>query len=210
MTAESQAQSTSGEIKDVAKSEVANVASTTKDGAREVAGAAAIQARSVVDEAKHQVTSLFGQAQGEVGHQLSNQTGTAADGLQSLSQQLRALSAGRPDEAGPLVGYLDDAGQQVSRLASRLQEGGFQGAMDDVTSFARRRPGLFLLGAVGAGFAVGRLVRSGVSVAKDDQPTVAAPTPALDAGHVGGGVGSVPMATPAPVPLQPGVSEVPV
>ena len=37
---------------------------------------------------------------------------------------------------------------------------GPQGVMDDVSAFARRRPGIFIAGAVGVGFLVGRAVRA--------------------------------------------------
>jgi hypothetical protein len=40
-----------------------------------------------------------------------------------------------------------------------MDQRGVEGVLDDVRSFARRRPGVFLLGAGIAGFAVGRLVR---------------------------------------------------
>ena len=40
-----------------------------------------------------------------------------------------------------------------------------------MTDFARRRPGLFLVGAVGAGFLAGRVVRSG-KAAMDEQGSV--------------------------------------
>ena len=76
-----------------------------------------------------------------------------------MSQQLVALADGRPESAGPLAGYLYDAEDQVRRLASRLEQGGPQGVIDDVTRFARRRPGLFLTGAMAAGFLVGRAMR---------------------------------------------------
>ena len=52
------------------------------------------------------------------------------------------------------------------RSPSRLEDRGIEGVVDDVSRFARRRPGVFLLAAAGAGFVVGRFVRSGVSVAR--------------------------------------------
>ncbi len=97
--------------------------------------------------------------------------GVAAAGLQSLSGQLSALRDGRPEDAGALTDYLSEAEQRVSGLADRLQSGGAQGAVDDLSRFARRRPGLFLAGAVGLGFLVGRLARSGAAVAKEQHDT---------------------------------------
>lgn len=47
----------------------------------------------------------------------------------------------------------------LERTASRLDEGGIQGVVQDVESYARRHPGQFLLGAAAAGFVVGRLIQ---------------------------------------------------
>jgi len=49
-------------------------------------------------------------------------------------------------------------------LATRLDQGGLDAVMADMRSWARRQPGTFLLGAVAAGFVVGRVVRA----VKDD------------------------------------------
>ena len=106
----------------------------------------------------------------------------------------RRCATGARQDAGALTAYLGEAEQRVSGLADRLQRGGAQGALDDLTGFARRRPGMFLAGAVGLGFLVGRVARSGAAVAKEqhDSPEVtsraqlaAAPTdPFLDAPSV--------------------------
>jgi hypothetical protein len=58
-----------------------------------------------------------------------------------------------------------------------MEQGGPEGVIQDVAGFARRRPGMFLAGAAGIGFVVGRLVRAGAanhsengSSASDRQP----------------------------------------
>ena len=128
------------------------------------------QARSVVSEAKDQVSGLVGKARDELRTQTADRSQQAAGGLRTLSDQLQALGEGRPGDAGPLAGYVADARQQVASFASRLEDRGIEGVVDDVARFARRRPGMFMLAAAGAGFVVGRLVRSGVSVARDSSP----------------------------------------
>jgi len=134
-----------------------------KDAAKGVASDAKAEAASVVRQAKDQVSSLKGQASDELRRQAEDRGQQAAGQLRSLSDQLGALADGRPDGAGPLAGYLDEGRQRVDALATRLEQQGPQGLMDDVASLGRRRPGLFLLGAVVAGVAVGRLVRAGAS-----------------------------------------------
>jgi hypothetical protein len=150
-----------------ASSEASEVASTAVEGAREVAGEVSAQAKAVATQARQQLDGLFAQSRDELRQQAERRGSQAASQLKTLSQQVTALADGRPQEAGPLVNYLDDAQSQIQRLASRLEEGGPQGVLDDVTSFARRRPGLFLAGAVGAGFLIGRVARAAAANQQD-------------------------------------------
>ncbi len=178
-----------GRTAEVAKSAAGDVASTAGDEAKRVAGEAANQARSVIEEAKGQVSGLAGQARDELRAQAADRGQQAAQGLRTLSDQLGALSEGRPQEAGPLTDYLGEARSKVSSYASRLDDRGFEGVLHDVGDFARRRPGVFLAAALGAGFLAGRLVRSGAgSTGEPDSsngngqwPTPSASVPMVDA-----------------------------
>jgi hypothetical protein len=100
---------------------------------------------------------LMAQTRQEVRQHAEERTHQAAGGLRTLSEQVAALAHGRPEQAGSLPGYLEDAQHHVQRWSSRLEEAGPQGIIDDLTRLARRRPGMFLAGAVGAGFLVGRM-----------------------------------------------------
>jgi hypothetical protein len=80
--------------------------------------------------------------------------------LRGLAGQIQALVEGRRDEAGAAGDYARQAGDKVNQLAGRLEQGGFDGLVDDVRRFARQRPGLFLVGAAAAGFAAGRMIRA--------------------------------------------------
>lgn len=173
------------EVADRATAAAGDVAATATSGARDVAGEAATQARVVAGEAKRQVGNVIDQTRVELSKQADERTRQAAGGLRTLSDQVSALAAGRPDEAGPLAGYLEDAQSRVSTIADRLEQGGPQGLLDDVTDFARRRPIVFLAAAGAAGFVVGRLARAGRAVQQDaaDPPTnpalMPAPAPAM-------------------------------
>jgi len=148
-------QSKAGRVADVATSEASDVASTAAEGAREIAGEATEQVKAVASHAKQQLDGLIQQSRDEFRQLAEDRGSRAASGLRTVSQQVSALSEGRPDDAGPLVSYLSDAQGQVQRLATRLEQGGPQEVINDVISFARRRPGMFLAGAMGAGFLVG-------------------------------------------------------
>ena len=154
-------ESTPRRVADAASSAAGDAASTAGGEAKRVVSEAKDQARSVVGEAKDQVSGLVQQARDELRIQSAERSRQAAGGLRTLSGQLQALTEGRPDDAGPLAGYVTDARLQVASFASRLEARGIEGVADDVARFARRRPGMFLFAAAGAGFVVGRLVRSG-------------------------------------------------
>jgi len=81
--------------------------------------------------------------------------------LESLAQQMRALREGRAEEAGDLRSWMTQAEQKMQHYASALRQRGPEGVLGDVRSFARRRPGMFLLAAGIGGFAIGRAVRAG-------------------------------------------------
>ena len=163
-------ESTPRRVADAASSAAGDAASAAGGEAKRVVSEAKDQARSVVSEAKDQVSGLVGKARDELRTQTADRSQQAAGGLRTLSDQLQALGEGRPGDAGPLAGYVTDARQQVASFASRLEDRGIEGVVDDVARFARRRPGMFMLAAAGTGFLVGRLVRSGVSVARDSSP----------------------------------------
>ena len=180
MTIESQSGAATATISDDDKSSVArvaatagseasNVAATAAEGAKEIAGEATAQTQAVVSQAKQEVDSLITQTREEMRLQAESRSAQAAGGLRTLSEQVAALAEGRPDSAGSLPRYLEDAQEHVRNLASRLEQGGPQGIIDDVTRFARQRPGLFLAGALGAGFVVGRMVRAS-SAQSDSDP----------------------------------------
>jgi hypothetical protein len=132
------------------------VATEAKDQAREVAGDIRAQARDVL-----------AQTRTEVLQQADEGTKRVAGGVRALRDQILALREGRPEDAGPIGGYADQAQRKMDELASRLDRGGVDGVASDLSRFARRRPGVFLLACAGAGFALARLVRTQVSSSQD-------------------------------------------
>lgn len=155
------------------------VASTAKEAAKDTVADAAAQAKTVVTEVREQAGRVANEAVDEFRAQAQARTAQASEGLRRMQSQLSALAQGRTSEAGPLTHYLQQGQRHIAGLADRLDQRGAQGVVDDVTAFARRRPGLFLLCAAGAGFAVGRLVRAnaaGATANGSSAPSVAAAT----------------------------------
>jgi hypothetical protein len=145
------------------------VASTATEGAKDVVQTAKDQAAEVGTEIKEQGKDIVNQARSQLRGQADDQTQQIAGKLRELGDEFRALIDGRPEEAQNVRGYADQAAGKLSEFAGRLESRGFDGVVDDVKSFARRRPGAFLAGAAVAGMAVGRLLRnsSGSGAAAD-------------------------------------------
>jgi len=135
------------------------VASTASDQAKAVGETARQQAGQVRQEVAHHGREVVTQATGKLREQGRAQTRELASTVRGWADQTRALAEGRPQEAGQIAPYARRAADGVADVAGKLEERGFEGVLDDLQRFARRRPGVFLLGAAVAGFGVGRLLR---------------------------------------------------
>lgn len=151
-------------------------ASTAADEGKHVAGVAQGEAAKVASEATAQAKSLAGEARTQVSDTAADQTrvqrdklvstlGTLGDDLDQMAERSDGgLAADVAKEvaghARSLTSYLD--GREPGEL------------LEDVRDFARRRPGMFLLGALAAGVVAGRLAR-GVKDADSGPSTSAAP-----------------------------------
>jgi hypothetical protein len=137
-----------------------DVAQTAKQAAGSVAEEARQQAGNVARDVRDQARNLMGETRTQLRDSADAQTRSVASSLQGFADQLRALASGRPDEAGGARRYVDMASDAIGDLAGLLQSRNFEGVVRDVQQFARRRPGVFLAAAAGAGFVAGRLVRN--------------------------------------------------
>jgi hypothetical protein len=149
-------ESATGQVKE-AGSEVAQRAA---ESVGQVAESVKEQAAAVGQEVAAQSQEFFNRAKDQLRQQGEDQARQAAAGLRRLSEQSSALAEGRVEASGPLGDYARQASERIDGFASRLERRGAQGLFEDLEDFARRRPALFLVGAVGAGFGVGRLVRA--------------------------------------------------
>jgi ElaB/YqjD/DUF883 family membrane-anchored ribosome-binding protein len=158
------------------------VSDQAKDRVSQVAGEGSHQARKVADDVRHQVREATGRTLTDVRSQ--------ADRLRSLSTQADALAEGRTEQAGQLGDVVQKVGRQADELAQRLDADGVRGLVDDVARFGRQRPLTFLGLALGAGFVVGRLVRTTAEVSGSDG-TPSRPGTASDLRSQGGnGIGT--------------------
>ncbi len=145
--------------KDVAKDEAANVAGHAAGAAQNVAETAKAEAANVASEAKNSARDLLHQAKSDLTSQAGTQQAKAAEGIRSISSQLRSM-ADAPDQQGVASDLIRQAADRSASVASWLDNRDPGSLLDEVKSFARQRPGTFLLVAAGAGLLAGRLGRS--------------------------------------------------
>ena len=160
------------ETKDVAVDEAKNVGQTAAQAGSQVASTATDQAKHVAHETQRQARDLLDQGRTQVKDQVVSQQQKAGQSLSSLAQELRSLADGTSEGApGPARDLFQQASSSIENFASMLQNREPADLLDEVRDFARRKPGLFLLGAAAAGVLAGRLT-SGVKAAHGSSGTL--------------------------------------
>ena len=133
-----------------------------------VADTAKQEARGVASEAKYQVRNLADRVGSEVRSQASTQQHRAAGGIRDVGSQFSEM-ASNSTQSGVARDLVETVGSRADSVAAWLDQREPQDLLDEVKRFARRRPGVFLAIAAGAGVVIGRLTRSLAS--SDDEGT---------------------------------------
>lgn len=146
-------------VADTAKAGAANVADTAKVGAGQVAETAKGEARQVADLAGRHAQGLFDQARDEFTGQVSSQQTRLAETLRTLGSDLGRMASGEQPEPGLAQDLAQQASGRLDEVSRWLDQRGPADLLDEVRTFARRRPGMFLGLAALTGLVAGRLTR---------------------------------------------------
>ena len=167
------------------KEQAASTAGTAKEQASQVASVARDEAQHVAEEAKDHAKALLDEALKQAEDQSRAQRDRLVGTLQTFSEDLeRMASAGQGGLAADLSRQL---ATRARDLSGRIDGREPTELLSEVKTFAQRRPGTFLLGALAAGVVAGRLVRGAKDAPKD---STTGSTPAAT---------TAPGFTPAPV-----------
>ena len=120
-----------------------------KTGNGSVSGANGDAAAGFIGGIKQNVTS-----------RVDEQKNRAADGLGGIANVIRNAGNELRTENEALASYVDAASDQLRRFADQIREKGVADMLDDVHSFARRRPALFVGGAFLVGLGIARFLKS--------------------------------------------------
>jgi hypothetical protein len=150
------------DLKDTAVSEAGHVAETAKD-----------EAKAVVQEVKYQAKDLYAQTRRELSDQAQVQQQRMASGLHSVSRELDSMTA-NVENPGLATDLLRQSSRRLSGAATWLGDRDPGSVLAEVKSFARRKPGTFIIGAAILGVIAGRLTRALASNASDEHTDSAA------------------------------------
>ena len=160
---------------DVVRDEAAGVSQSVRDAGGHVAQTAVDQAKEVAGQTRQQAESLLQQGRQQLHDQAVFQQQKVALRLTTVADELRELAHNSNSDT---VGELTRQGaDQLHQFASWLHDREPSDLLEEMRSFARRRPGVFLLGAALAGVVAGRLTGAGVAVTRqpdDDRPAAPA------------------------------------
>jgi hypothetical protein len=170
---------------DVAKEKAADVSQGAADAGKHVAGVAKDQAAGVASETTKQAKDLLAQTRGELQGQAATQQDRIAAGIRSLSSELGSM-ASNSDQSGTATDLVRQVSARAEDVAGWLEARDPGALVQEVSDFARRRPGAFLAIAVGAGLLAGRLTRGAVDAARDDDSDSSSPSAPTSA-YVGTG-----------------------
>jgi hypothetical protein len=150
-----------------AKEQAAAVGQGAAQAGQQVASTAKDEAHHVAAETSSQAKDLLHQARSEVTDQAGAQQQRLASGLRALGDELESMTR-HSEQQGPASSLAKEAASRSRDVASWLEAREPGHVLRDVQDFARRRPGMFLLLAAGAGVVAGRLGRGIKDAGSDD------------------------------------------
>jgi hypothetical protein len=139
------------------KDQAGQAASTAADEGKRVTAVAGEEAQKVASEAKRQTKVLLDDAKGQLDEQSRAQRDRVVQTLSSLGEDLDRMSS--QSDSGLAAELVQQAAERVRGISERIDGREPAELLDEVRTFARRKPGTFLLGALAAGVVAGRLTR---------------------------------------------------
>jgi hypothetical protein len=168
-------------VSGTARNEAGQLKETSTEAARQVAGTVKEKVSVVTSDTREQASRLASQTRDELVGQASQQKERAANGLRSVSDELRGMAEhGQSGLGAQLARHGADFTDQAADFLQQHEPGDL---LEEVRVFARRKPGTFLLVAAAAGVVAGRLTR-GFAAGGTSRQTSAATS--RNAGTAGG------------------------
>lgn len=119
---------------------------------------------------KQDAKQIGSKAADRVHSELDARKGTAATQAKSVASSIQR-AAGELDDGAPawLRSAFQQGADQIQRFADSIEQKDSRQLMEEVQSFARERPGMFLAACAAAGFAAARIFKAGAEGSSGSQ-----------------------------------------
>jgi ElaB/YqjD/DUF883 family membrane-anchored ribosome-binding protein len=142
-----------------------------RDEIRHEAERASGKAESLAEEAKERAGRLFDDTRDRVRSAIDERKEGLAQDVGDFAHALRVSASDLEDHHKAYVAhYVEQAASSVEQIADTLHRQDLGDLVRHAESFARRQPGLFIGGAVAAGFALARFLKSSAERRTIEEP----------------------------------------
>lgn len=155
------------------RSRAENAAKTLKDKAASALDQAVEKSKSMTENVQDKVGQTAGAALDAAASRLDSAKDSIVEGADRLEGKLRDMNEG-VDAANIQSRVVVALADGVSSLSDRIRDRSIQDLASDVKVFARRHPGVFVVGAAVVGFAAARFIRSSARNARIARSVTAA------------------------------------
>ena len=159
--------SISDDAKQIAQAAPEAVRQTAHEAAQAVTGAAASLTADVKDAAQSLRRAAAGQATefaSDVGHELKQtaeqQKNRGVDALKGFAHAIETAAGELESQSPGVARHIREAAKNVEGLSNNLRNRSVDELMHAASDLARSQPGVFIAGAVAAGFAFSRFLKS--------------------------------------------------
>lgn len=148
-------------------SNVTGSARTSETGQRQPSGQAS--GGSVMQKIRSSGDKLSGEAADKARDFVGQGLERSSDALANVSKMVGDTAEGLEEKLGPeYADYARRAADALDRTATSLRNKSPDELIDDTRNFVRKSPGVALAGAAIVGFALARIVKSGLSGTNED------------------------------------------
>jgi hypothetical protein len=117
-------------------------------------------ARSVGRAVREQVGEFTSEISGELGKTAEDQKARGVKAMQALAHAVDTAAEELEAQSPVVAGFVRDAARHVESLSANISGRNPNEIIEGATRLARSRPAVFFAGAVAAGFALSRFLRS--------------------------------------------------
>lgn len=143
--------------------------SNDKTSSSQASGGRSGASAALMDKVRSSGGKLSEQAAGKARDFLGQGLERSAEALSNISRLIGDTASGLDDRLGEDYGnYARRTAQTLENTAGKLAEKNPDELIDDTRNFIRKSPGVALAGAAIAGFAIARLLKSGLGQDEDD------------------------------------------